>query len=138
LLDNELAPRRTQADILGAFAGLALLLAGLGIYAVISFAVAQRTQEFGIRMTLGAQPANVVRMVLGEGLRLILIGIALGLASALALARTLSHLLYGIAPTDPLTFVAVPIILAAVGLLACWIPARRAMRVDPMVALRYE
>ena len=138
LVDDELAPRRTQADILGAFAGLALLLAGLGIYAVISFAVAQRTQEFGIRMTLGAQPANVVRMVLAEGLRLMVVGIAIGLLSALALARTLAHLLYGISPTDPLTFVAVPIILAAVGLLACWIPARRAMRVDPMVALRYE
>jgi predicted permease len=138
LVDDELAPRRTQADILGAFAGLALLLAGLGIYAVISFAVAQRTQEIGIRMALGAQPANVVRMVLGEGARTMLIGIAIGLISALALARAMTHLLYGVAPSDPLTFVAVPMILAAVGLLACWIPARRATRVDPLVALRYE
>jgi putative ABC transport system permease protein len=138
LVEDELAPRRTQADILGAFAGLALLLAGLGIYAVISFAVTQRTQEIGIRMALGAQPANVVRMVLGEGVRTLLIGIVIGLVSALALARTVAHLLYGIAPNDPLTFVVVPIILAAVGLLACWIPARRATRVDPLIALRYE
>jgi ABC-type antimicrobial peptide transport system permease subunit len=138
LVDEELGPRRTQADMLGAFAGLALLLAGLGIYAVISFAVTQRTQEIGIRMALGAQPANVVQMVLGEGVRTMLIGIAIGLISALALARTVAHMLYGIAPSDPLTFVAVPIILAAVGLLACWIPARRATRVDPLVALRYE
>ena len=138
LVDDELAPRRTQANVLGAFAGLALLLAGLGIYAVISFGVAQRTQEIGIRMALGAQSGNVVRMVLGEGLRTMLIGIAIGLVSALALARTLAHLLYGIAPSDPLTFVLVPIILAAVGLLACWIPARRATHVDPLIALRYE
>jgi putative ABC transport system permease protein len=138
LVDEELGPRRAQADMLGAFAGLALLLAGLGIYAVISFAVTQRTQEIGIRMALGAQPANVVRLVLGEGLRTMLIGIAIGLVSALALARTVAHLLYGIAPSDPLTFVVVPTILAAVGLLACWIPARRATRVVPLVALRYE
>jgi predicted permease len=138
LVDDQLAPRRTQADVLGVFAALALLLAGLGIYAVISFAVAQRTQEIGIRMALGAQPANVVQMVLGEGLRTMFIGIAIGLVSALALARTVAHLLYGIAPSDPLTFVVVPIILAAVGLLACWIPARRATRVDPLTALRYE
>ena len=138
LVDDQLASRRTQADVLGAFAGLALLLAGLGIYAVISFAVTQRTQEIGIRMALGAQPANVVRMVLGEGVRTMFIGIAIGLASALLLARAVAHLLYGIAPSDPLTFVAVPVILAAVGLLACWIPARRATRVDPLIALRYE
>jgi putative ABC transport system permease protein len=138
LVEDQLASRRTQADVLGAFAGLALLLAGLGIYAVISFAVTQRTQEIGIRMALGAQPANVVRMVLGEGVRTMLTGIAIGLVSALALARTVSHLLYGIAPSDPLTFVVVPIILVAVGLLACWIPARRATRVDPLIALRYE
>ncbi|HEY4837184.1 MAG TPA: FtsX-like permease family protein, partial [Candidatus Acidoferrales bacterium] len=138
LVDDQLASRRTQADVLGAFAGLALLLAGLGIYAVISFAVTQRTQEIGIRMALGAQPANVVRMVLGEGVRMMLIGIAVGLVSALALARTVAHLLYGIAPSDPFTFVLVPTILAAVGLLACWIPARRATRVDPLIALRYE
>ncbi len=138
LVDDQLASRRTQADVLGAFAGLALLLAGLGIYAVISFAVAQRTQEIGIRMALGAQPANVVRMVLGEGVRTMFIGIAIGLVSALALARAVAHLLYGIAPSDPLTFGAVPVILAVVGLLACWIPARRATRVDPLIALRYE
>jgi predicted permease len=138
LVDDQLASRRTQADVLGAFAGLALLLAGLGIYAVISFAVTQRTQEIGIRMALGAQPANVVRMVLGEGVRTMFIGIAIGLISALALARAVAHLLYGIAPSDPLTFIVVPVILAAVGLLACWIPARRATRVDPLIALRYE
>jgi putative ABC transport system permease protein len=138
LVNDELAPRRTQANLLGAFAGLALLLAGLGIYAVISFAVAQRTQEIGIRMALGAQSGNVVSMVLGEGVRTMLIGIAIGLVSALALARAVAHLLYGVAPTDPVTFVIVPLVLAAVGVLACWIPARRATRVDPLIALRYE
>jgi len=138
LVNGELTPRRTQANVLGAFAGLALLLAGLGIYAVISFAVTQRTQEIGIRMALGAQPANVVRMVLGEGVRTMLIGIAIGMVCALALARTVAHLLYGIAPSDPVTFALVPVILAAVGLVACWIPARRATRVDPLIALRYE
>jgi putative ABC transport system permease protein len=138
LVDDELAPRRTQANVLGAFAALALLLAGLGIYAVVSFAVSQRRQEIGIRMALGAQPANVVRMVLGEGVWTMLIGIGIGLISSFAFARTVAHLLYGIAPSDPLTFAVVPVILAAVGLLACWIPARRATRVDPLIALRYE
>jgi predicted permease len=138
LVNGELTPRRTQANVLGAFAGLALLLAALEIYAVISFAVTQRTQEIGIRMALGARPANVVRMILGEGVRTMLIGIGIGLVAALALARMTAHMLYGIAPSDPLTFVVVPVILAAVGLLACWIPARRATRVDPLIALRYE
>jgi putative ABC transport system permease protein len=138
LVADELASRRTEANVLGAFAGLALLLAGLGIYAVISFSVTQRTHEIGIRMALGARPTNVVRMVLGEGVRTMLVGIAIGMVSALALARSVAHMLYEIAPSDPLTFVAVPIILAAVGLLACWIPARRATRVDPLIALRYE
>jgi putative ABC transport system permease protein len=124
--------------LMAVFAGLALALAMVGIYGVMSYSVTQATQEIGIRMALGAQPANVVQMVLGEGLRTMFIGIAIGLVSALALARTVAHLLYGIAPSDPLTFVVVPIILAAVGLLACWIPARRATRVDPLTALRYE
>ena len=138
LLDEELSPRQTQADVLGAFAGLALLLASLGIYAVLSFRVAQRTQEIGVRMALGAQRGDVLQMVLRQGLKLTLLGIAVGLAGALALSRVLAHLLYGVSATDPATFAGVAALLVAVALLACYIPARRAMRVDPMVALRYE
>jgi putative ABC transport system permease protein len=138
LLDDELAPRRTQANLFGIFAGLALVLAAMGIYAVLSFAVTQRTQEIGIRMALGAQSGNVMRMVFGEGLKMMAAGIAVGLICAIGLTRVVSHLLFGVAPLDPVTFIGVPIILATVGVAACWIPARRATRVDPMFALRYE
>jgi len=138
LLDDELAPRRTQANLFGIFAGLALVLAAMGIYAVLSFAVTQRTQEFGIRMALGAQQRNVMRMVFGEGFKMMAAGIGVGLICAAGLTRLVTHLLFGVAPLDPLTFIGVPIILTGVGIAACWIPARRATRVDPMVALRYE
>jgi putative ABC transport system permease protein len=138
IVDEELSPRQMQAKLLGIFAGMALILASLGIYAVLSYAVAQRTQEIGVRMALGAQQRDVLRMVLGQGLGLTLIGVAFGIAGALALARVLSTLLYGISATDPVTFGAVAATLSAVALLACYVPARRAMRVDPMVALRYE
>jgi putative ABC transport system permease protein len=138
LLDDELAPHKVQASVLGGFAGMALLLAALGIYAVLSFAVTQRTPEIGVRVALGAQSSDVLRMILGAGARLALAGAAIGLASSFALARILGHLLYGVSASDPATFVAVPLLLAAVALSACYIPARRAMRVDPMVALRYE
>jgi putative ABC transport system permease protein len=110
----------------------------VGIYGVISYSVAQRTNEFGIRMAMGAGPRDVLRMVLGQGLLLGLIGVALGAAGALALTRLIRGLLFGISSFDPITFVVMAALLTAVTLAACWIPARRATRVDPMVALRYE
>jgi putative ABC transport system permease protein len=138
LVGENLAPERMQASLLGGFAGLALLLASLGIYAVLSFAVTQRTQEIGVRVALGAHSHDVLRMVFSHGLKLFAIGAGLGLAAALALSRTLGHLLYGVSASDPLSFISVTLVLGAVTLLACYIPARRAMRVDPLVALRYE
>ena len=105
---------------------------------MISFSVAQRTHEIGIRMSLGAQPAQVLRLVMGQGIKLALVGIAIGGAAAFALTRLMMSLLFGVAPADPLTFMGVAILLVAVALAACYIPARRAMRVDPMTALRYE
>ncbi len=138
IVDEELAPRQLQATILGAFSGLALILASLGIYAVLSYAVAQRTQEIGVRIALGAQRGNVLRMVIGQGLALTLTGVAIGLGGALVLTRVFTNLLYGVSASDPATFVAVGVLLSGVALLACYIPARRATRVDPMVALRYE
>jgi putative ABC transport system permease protein len=138
LVDDNLAPRRIQASLLGGFAGLALLLATVGIYAVLSFAVTQRTQEIGVRVALGARPGDVLRMVFSQGLKLFLIGATLGVAAALALSRTLVHLLYGISATDPVSLLGVVLLLAGVTLLACYIPARRATHVDPLVALRFE
>jgi putative ABC transport system permease protein len=138
LVGENLASRRMQASLLGGFAGLALLLASIGIYAVLSFMVTQRTQEIGVRVALGAHSHDVLRMVFSHGLKLFLIGASTGLVAALALSRTLGHLLYGVSASDPFSFVGVTLVLGAVTLLACYIPARRAMRVDPLVALRYE
>jgi putative ABC transport system permease protein len=132
------APRRFNLLMLAAFAALALVLATVGIYGVIAYSVAQRTHEIGIRMALGAEARDVLRMVIVHGLRLALSGVALGAIGALALTRFLSSLLYGVKPTDPLTYVAVSLLLLAVAMLAVYIPARRATKVDPMVALRYE
>jgi ABC-type antimicrobial peptide transport system permease subunit len=120
------------------FAALALVLGTIGIYGVLSFLVSNRTREIGIRMALGAQGGDVLRSVIGEGARLTLAGIALGLAGAFALMRILSGELYGVNATDPLTFFAVAILVGFVAMTACYVPARRAMSVDPMVALRYE
>ena len=133
-----LFPLRAGAWVAGGFALLALLLAGLGIYGVMSYATAQRTREFGIRIALGAQARDVLRLVIRQGLVLALIGLAIGLAGALALTRLMTSVLYGISATDVVTFASVTLLLALVVLLACWIPARRAMRVDPMIALRCE
>jgi putative ABC transport system permease protein len=124
--------------LLGSFAVLALVLGAVGLYGVISYAVTERTHEIGIRLALGAEHEDVLKLVLGQAFRLTLMGVGLGIAGALALTRSLTSLLYGVKPTDPLTFGAVSLILVAVALLASYIPACRAARVDPMVALRHE
>jgi ABC-type antimicrobial peptide transport system permease subunit len=120
------------------FAGLAVLLAAIGIYGIMSYTVAQGTREIGIRVALGAQSRDLFQMVLGRGLRLTLIGIILGVAGAFGLTRLMSNLLFGVSATDPLTFMGVAVLLVIVALLASYIPARRATKVDPLVALRYE
>jgi len=124
--------------LLAIFAATALILSSVGIYGVLSYTVAQRTREIGIRMALGASQAQVMRDVLGYGVRLTSFGLVFGLAGALAGTRLLSSLLYGVRSTDAITFVAVSMVLTAVALMASYIPARRAMRVDPIIALRYE
>jgi predicted permease len=141
IISNSMSEQRFPMMLLGAFAGLALLLASVGIYGMISYSVAQRVQEIGIRMALGADKARVLRLFVGQELKLVLSGIAIGTIGALMLTRTLksfSHLLYGVGTQDPLTFAAVSIVLIAVAALAGYIPSRRATKVDPMVALRYE
>jgi putative ABC transport system permease protein len=132
------AQRRFLVLLIGIFAGTALALAAIGLYGVIAYSVSQRTHEIGIRMALGAQASDVLKLIIGQGLKLILIGAALGLAGALALTRLLADLLFDVKPTDPITFVVIPLLLVAVALLASYLPARRATKVDPMVTLRHE
>jgi len=141
IVSESMSSQRFPMILLGTFAGLALLLASVGIYGVISYSVAQRTHEFGIRVALGADQRDVLQMVMGQGLALALAGLAIGVVAALILTRVLSSfsvLLYGVGASDPLTFIIVSVLLISPAILACYIPARRAIKVDPMVALRYE
>jgi putative ABC transport system permease protein len=138
LISTSTSEPRVRSILFGFFAALALVLATVGVYGVVSYSVVQRTHEIGIRMALGAQKSDVLGMVVGQGLRLALLGVAIGIAGALALTRFLTSFLYGVKPTDPVTFIAVALLLISVVLVACYIPARRAAKVDPMLALRYE
>jgi predicted permease len=138
IIDDSLASRRFSMILLGVFAGLALILSAVGIYGVISYVVGQRGHEIGIRMALGAQSRDVMRMVLGEGARMAAVGICIGLVASLALTRLMTNVIFGVSAHDPVTYLGVALVLLLVAFAACYIPARRATRVDPMVALRYE
>jgi len=132
------APRRFNTLLLAIFAAVAMALTAVGVYSVISYSVTQRTQEVGVRIALGARPRDVIRLILKQGLTLTLIGVAAGVLGAIAAARVMSGLLYGVTATDPATFAAISLLLAMVALLACYLPARRAARVEPVAALRRE
>jgi predicted permease len=138
IVASSIATQRLAMILLSVFSALALVLSAIGIYGVISYLTGQRTHEIGIRVALGASTTDVLRMVLGEGMKLTLIGVVIGIAAALGLTRLIAKLIYGVGASDPITFGGVAVLLAGVALLACYIPARRAMRVDPMIALRYE
>ena len=135
---DTIAGKRFTMTLLGIFAALALVLASIGIYGVLSYLVGQRTQEIGVRMALGAQRSDVLRIILSDGARMTLIGVAIGLVAALGLTRLMSSVLFGVNPTDPITFIGVPAVLCAVALFACYVPAHRAMHVNPVIALRHE
>jgi putative ABC transport system permease protein len=138
IVSRAVARQRFSMMLLGIFATLALVLAAVGIYGVMSYSVAQRTREIGIRMALGAQRRDVLKMAVGQGLKLVLIGVAIGVASAFVLTRVMASLLFGVSATDPVTFVTISLVLVTVAALASYIPALRAARIDPMVALRYQ
>jgi putative ABC transport system permease protein len=137
-LAGTMAGRRSTTLTFGIFAALALILAGVGIYGVMSFLVAQRTHEIGVRLALGATSRDVLKLAVGQGLGLTLVGVAVGLIGAYALTRTLASMLFGVRPTDPVTFMGVTALLVGVALLACYIPARRATKVNPITVLRCE
>jgi putative ABC transport system permease protein len=138
VVSDSVADRRFQMTLLAIFAAVALILAATGVYSVMATAVARRTHEMGIRLALGAPPRAVLKLVVGQGMKLALAGVGIGLATAFGLTRLMRGLLFGVSALDPLTFVAVALLLAGVALIACYIPARRAMRVDPLTALRSE
>jgi putative ABC transport system permease protein len=138
VIDKETAPRRIGTVLSSAFAGLALVLAALGIYGVLSYYVVQQTRQIGVRLALGGRPRDILSLVLRKGVVLTLIGVVIGLGASFALTRLMQNLLFGVGALDPLTFAVVAVVIAAVALAACAIPARRAARVDPLVALRYE
>ncbi len=138
IISGSIANQWFSMILLGTFAGLALLLSSIGIYGVISYLVGQQTREIGIRIALGAQRGDVLRLILGNGARMALLGVVIGIGAAFGLTRLMGKMLYGVSATDPITFALVAIVLMLVALTACYIPARRAMRVDPLVALRYE
>ena len=138
LLGEEAAQRRLAMIMLAAFSILALLLASIGIYGVLAYFVSQHTNEIGVRLALGATPGNILLMVLRRGMGLTLLGIGIGLVASFAVTRLMSSLLFEVKAADPVTFLVVPVLLATTALLACLVPARRAMKVDPLVALRYE
>ena len=137
-MTRAVAPQRFNAIVLGVFSGLALLLAMTGLYGVLSYSMGRRTQEIGLRVALGASGRNILGMTIGQGMRPVLLGIALGAIGAFWLSRYMMTLLFGIEPSDLLTYFAVAILLLATALLACYFPGRRAMRIDPAVALRIE
>jgi ABC-type antimicrobial peptide transport system permease subunit len=138
LMEASTAQPRFRATLLGGFAGVALLLSAIGIYGMMAYAVSRRTREIGIRMALGARPGNMLKVILGQSMTLTLLGILLGLAGAFAVTRLMNSLLFGVTSTDPFIFAGVTALFCGVALLASYIPARRAARVDPMIALRYE
>jgi ABC-type antimicrobial peptide transport system permease subunit len=138
LRGDVIADRRFTLILVGVFAALALVLASIGIYGVISYSVQQRTREIGIRAALGASPSRVLRMVVGDGAKLAIIGIAIGTVGALVLTQFIRAFLFGVSPWDPLTFTGIALVLATVAIIASCVPARRAMKVDPNTALRYE
>jgi len=138
LFAASIARSRFSTLLLAIFAGVAMVLASVGIYGVMSYTVTQRTHEMGIRLALGAQPLDVLRLIVGRGMLLAFTGVALGVGGAFALTRLLESLLFNVSATDPLTFASIAIIVVVIALLSCYIPARRASRVDPAIALRYE
>ncbi|HEY2545512.1 MAG TPA: FtsX-like permease family protein, partial [Candidatus Acidoferrum sp.] len=138
VIDKSLAPQRFNLALISLFAVLAIFLAAVGVYGVLSYSISQRTREIGVRIALGAQRGGVLRMAVGEGMKLALLGTAVGMVGGFLLTRLMASLLFGVTAHDPLTFAAVGVVVALVSFAACYIPARRAMRVDPIVALRYE